>query len=251
MRLLALALSSLVFARGGYAHGQLFTTGGQLTHLPYAVWSPIVSRDRRRIEFGWSTRAGLPGGVGVMRADGTGARKVATGCYPGDWGPGDAWLAADCNGELTVMAPDGTHRRRLARMPAGSSAKVRPGTSTIVFGSLDGYSYQVAAGGGPVRRLALGWAEAWSPDGKRLLVSVPDNGVLRLDTIDPSGRARRTVFRLATWSTEFTATWSSDGSQIAYAGSSNRPNDLFVVGADGTHRRQLTRTGDVGEPGWR
>jgi hypothetical protein len=109
VRLIALAATVLVFARGGYGRGALFTTAGRLTHLSYSVWSPIVSGDRRRIEFGWSTKSGRPGGVGVMDADGT---------------------------------------------------------------------------------------------------------------------------------------------QLAYAGSSNRPNDLFVVRADGTHRRQLTHTGDVGEPGW-
>jgi Tol biopolymer transport system component len=145
-----------------------------------------------------------------MNADGTGARKIAAGCYPGAWGPGDAWLGVNCNGKLTVLSLDGSRRRRLA----------------------------------------LGWAETWSPDGRRLLVSVPDNGVLRLDTIDPAGGARRTIMRFPTWSTEFTAAWSPDGTQIAYAGSSNRPNDLFVVRADGTHRRQLTHSGDIGEPGW-
>jgi WD40 repeat protein len=250
VRLIALAATVLVFARGGYDHGALFATAGPLTHLPYSVWSPIVSADRRRIEFGWSTKSGRPGGVGVMNADGTHARKIATGCYPGGWGSGDAWLAVDCSGRLTVLSPDGSHRRKLAAMPANSSAKVRPGTSTIFFGSLDGFTYEIASTGGKLRRVALGWAEAWTSDGRSLLVSVPDNGVLRLDTIDAAGGDRKTVMRLPTWSTEFTATWSPDGTQLAYAGSSNRPNDLFVVRADGTHRRRLTHTGDVGEPGW-
>lgn len=87
---------------------------------------------------------------------------------------------------------------------------------------------------------------AWSPDGKRIAFTHGrGNGrPFELDVIAPDGSGRRTLARNA-WGGFFSTTWSPDGNRIAF--SSYVKSDLYVVGADGTGLRRLTRTPKIDE----
>jgi Tol biopolymer transport system component len=84
----------------------------------------------------------------------------------------------------------------------------------------------------------------WSPDGKRLLLlGWPDDGpVDRFDlyTMRPDGSD---LLRLTDDGlTEFSASWSPDGSQVTFArGPSESTNaDVYIIDADGSNLRRLT-----------
>ena len=78
-----------------------------------------------------------------------------------------------------------------------------------------------------------------APPGKAPLTDF-DIQVVRLD-----GSGLRTLTRSSQWDLE--AEWSPDGSKIVYA--SGFPGDLFVMDADGTHKRRLTAS--AADPSWR
>jgi TolB protein len=90
---------------------------------------------------------------------------------------------------------------------------------------------------------------AWSPDGKRIALTVGDT-TNHVVLIDADGSNMRTLvdvpFRTGT------ATWSPDGRQLAFADLDH--GHLYVANVDGTGLRQLTRGGDYGggdgAPAW-
>lgn len=89
----------------------------------------------------------------------------------------------------------------------------------------------------------------WSPNGQRIVFSsgVPDGGI-NIFTISPSGSSPFQVTNLS-WD-EYHATWSADGSQIAFHG--NLGNwDIFKVNSNGTGLMMLTNFGGPDQaPGW-
>ena len=98
----------------------------------------------------------------------------------------------------------------------------------------------------------------WSPDGTRILFGAgrPDHG--NLYTIRPDGTGLRQLTHFSGLTGMSTGSWSPDGKSIVFGmavGAVNRPgatlNDLFVMNADGTHRRPITRTWSYdGSPDW-
>jgi Tol biopolymer transport system component len=83
----------------------------------------------------------------------------------------------------------------------------------------------------------------WSPDGRRLAVSsgFPNGGGILV--LEAGARHAKVLFRGQTPAS--TPSWSPDGRKIAFLRSNGR---LFVMNADGTHSRRLTRS-SVGAPG--
>lgn len=81
----------------------------------------------------------------------------------------------------------------------------------------------------------------WSPDGSRIAYSEltdadeysPSNWSIWV--ADPDGTNRRRVATDAIW-----ASWSPDGTKLAFASRRDGDSDLYVVGVDGEHLRQLT-----------
>jgi len=252
----------LVFDNGDYSDAQiLYAHDGrvhQLSDFDYPAWAPFPSHDGKLIEFG-----GAPGGVSIMNRDGTNAHLVpgTHNCYPGGWGPNDAWVALSCgflgpgiNVPLVIVNTDGTNRRALGKMPPGESPSVNPKTGIIAFSEPSGAVYGVnphtgrrtvllAAGGSPHAA-----APVWTPDGRALLVVVQLAAGPAFEILGPN--KSKHIVRKIGWNTDLGATYSSDGKQIVYGGSADVGHDLYLSDARGKSAHRLTTIGDVGDPQW-
>jgi Tol biopolymer transport system component len=206
--------------------------GSRLGVVPKPLSGLAWSADGRQVAFTGSK--GRKRGIYVVRADGTGLH----------------FLRGTGGGTNPVFSPDGSR-----------IAFAREGTGKFLFATTP---WVANANGSGARRLTEWHDEAeyvpssFSPDGSALAVtkskafdSVPPRALL----LKLNGKGARLLARRAE-----EPAFSPDGSQIAYVRRAiERPEgfkivhrDLYVMGADGTGRRPLTRTRWIGEshPSW-
>jgi len=169
-----------------------------------------------------------------------------------------AFVHADGDGrtELWVMNADGTGAVQLAQDFAVDQPDWSPDGELIAFlGARDPYQpshtgiHVVPVDGGEPRLVLQGldWEEPkWSPDGSRLAVLGFDGATETFDLYlaRPDGSD---LTRLTNDAWDYAnSAWSPDGDLIAVARySDDRRPDIYVMAADGTGLRQLTR-----QPGW-
>jgi len=164
-----------------------------------------------------------------MRADGTGVRRLTSAPameFDPTWSPDGSRIAYRHQArdnetpEIFVMDADGSDQRNLTRNDVAD------------------------------------WGPAWSPDGSSIAFNsaMGTGGVGLLGyAVSPSGSRPH---RLSGHFIEYPA-WSPDGSRIAFmapvpgAAGSNPDYNIFVMNADGSDIRRLTRTpGEDGWPAW-
>src|SRR3954467_12821840 len=181
---------------------------------PDPSWSP----DGRRIAF--ASRRDGPSHIYVMRADGTGTRRV-TNAAPADESP--AW------------SPDGR----------------------LIAFTREADLYVVPWRGGKARRIGSGFGgealdPAWSPDGKLIAFDYrrPGESVREIWVVGADGNGARQVTRLGDVSTR--PTWAPDGLRIAFQSDAQRQHvEIYWVALDGTGLRRETRSDlDTFDPDW-
>jgi TolB protein len=113
--------------------------------------------------------------------------------------------------------------------------------------------YVMDADGGNAHRIThvSGYcdAPAWSPRGDKIaFTSMGGDGKLDIWVVSPDGsnEARLTS---GPGHHEYPA-WSPDGMLIGYIARSGGRSDFYVMKPDGSHVRQVTKTGDVSQPDW-
>lgn len=196
-------------------------------------WSP----DGARIAF--DAVRGLQPGVWVIRADGSGLRKLATGWDP-VWSPRGNLIAFRARDGIRVVAPGGGTSRRVTRgaedgLPAWSPDGSRLAFLRNVEARQTQILYTVPARGGALRRhfgggfgLTIARRPQWSPDGRRLAFAA-GVGTFDVYVAQARGGAPRRL-RSGDW-----PAWSPDGRRIAYT----LRSALQVMSADGARPRRV------------
>ncbi len=244
------------------ADGSRIVFERQLEDQPYQVWSvkPDGS-DLRQIEPGCpvpadqicdlSSPAWSPDGSRVAYMDAHGNVK-----YIG----GTEWIEV---GALSVMDADGSNRRQLTQLRRPTSSEDgepvwSPDGTRIAFVRLNSTAkprnghavFVINADGTGVRQLTPWRMQAgdhpdWSPDGRWILFRSPEVGLAGTDLyrVHPNGTGLKRLTNTKQDIDMLSASYSPDGRSIVFSqtGKGGLP-DLWVMRADGTKVRQLTRS---------
>lgn len=176
------------------------------------------------------------------------------------WSPLGDEIAYE-NGGIWLIRPDGTGRRQVATVGGGPhwsadgdvlafGIAVHVGARTDryrAFGAVnaDGTGYHVIT-----RHAYNEYGLAWSPTGRRILYGRADGKGVYVIGADGRGNHRVTPDAppAAGWGA---IAWSPDGSSIVYTTGSYEDTDLYLVGADGRRKVQLTSSPDIDiSPSW-
>jgi TolB protein len=182
--------------------------------------SPAWAPDGRRIAFA-SNRSG-EFEIHVMRADGTGVRRLTRlarrgyGSYSPAWSPDGRTIVFSSAGptpenpELYSVRADGTGLKRLTRTK------------------------------GDAETLGDDGMPAYSPDGRTIAFTSNRTGNGELWTMRPDGSGQRRLAGLRDRD-DWAPRYSPDGKLIVYESLREAASDVWVVGADGTGARLLLR----------
>jgi TolB protein len=178
---------------------------------------PIWSPDGEMIAF--MRTWGNDGDIYVMRADGSGVRRLTR-----NEGAGWAWFP--------IWSPNG---RKIA------FSRVVPPPKPPYSRGWKLEVWVMNADGSGQRRLARGFPSAWSPDGQK--IAFTGLGEPGLYVMNADGSRQR---RLTDHTVNGSAAWSPDGEKILFSGhvprTRGRVSDIYVMNADGSGQRKLKLT---------
>jgi TolB protein len=186
------------------------------------------------------------------------------------WSPRGDEIAYDGGGGVSAIRPDGTGRRQISS--SGGEPQWSADGTQLAFkvairlknGGTDRYRAFATVGADEkhfhvVTRHAYNeYGVAWSPQGRRILYGRAISPSLYrfhsqgIYVIDPNSRNNHRVTRdsppQAGWGA---LAWSPDGGSIVYDTGTYKNTDLYVIGADGRDKVQLTNTPDDDiDPSW-
>lgn len=163
---------------------------------------------------------------------------------------------------IWAIRPDGTDRRKIS--PVGGAGALSADGAQFVFnvvfrtqnGNTDRYrAFGVVNASGTGYHVVTShgyteYGEVWSPTGHRILYGRADGQGIYV--IDPNSGNDHRVTRDAPPRAEWPAlAWSPDGGSIVYDAGTYKNTDLYVIGADGRNKVQLTNTPDLDiAPSW-
>lgn len=230
-------------------HNSVIVTGNRSINL-----SPRFSPDGKRLAY-TSYRDGNPD-LYILNLE-TGRRNKVS-ALPGlnispAWSPDGRWLAISLSKyggtNLYLMEPG---ERRIRRLTRGLGISVSPSFSPngrqIVFTSDRGGSpqiYVMDVEGANLRRLSFGGnynaSPRWSPRGDKIAyVSSRAGGGFQIYLMNPDGSG---VQQMTTVGFNEDPAWSPDGRHIVFTSDRAGKKDLYMMHADGSEQKRLTRNG--------
>jgi len=142
---------------------------------------------------------------------------------------------------IYIMTRSGAHQRRLTEPGSYGSMTWSPDGAALAF-ALERVLYIINADGTAERRLTTtlpSIGPLWSPQGGQLLFFAKSEERWNLYVIDADGTHEQRLTNMPRVA-QF-ATWSPDGSQIAFsAGNEDGRNDIYVINTDGAGLHRLT-----------
>ena len=253
---------TIAFLRGGTTSGipqvaAIDASGGGVRVLARGQnvvaplrWSP----DGTELVFA-SFRGGRPSRLYVVKADGTGLRRITGPKYESDinpaWSPSGGKLVFDAQGDgwtdLRVVNADGSDERKLAAgsYVTGDSATVAGGDAwspdggAIAFVDRRGSFALMSPDGSHRRKLTQrsfrSDGASWSPSGRELVFSDDD----AIDVVEADGSGWRKIAPGGKF-----PVWSPDSRKIVFVDNGG----VFVVNRDGSGLHKVGRSGD--RPSW-
>ena len=214
--------------------------------------------------------------VQVMRADGSGLRKVSEIRKPGPdwdyspvWAPDGSLLAYQTDEGITVVRPDGGGERLIVAKgePAIYGVSWSPDSRSLAYSGEAGVSIVDVSSGEQKRVIELPgnqwWAPSWSPNGSRLAVidALQEGGddvedvvnrvvLMKSDGSDVHSVGPPVNSGYSDWPDSLS--WSPDGSKLAFA-TDQGPGTVAVVDASSgrvTMRVKPLAGGMAAAPSW-
>ena len=149
--------------------------------------------------------------------------------------------------QVCLMNADGTGHKQLTDLPATAFyASLSPDGQTVYFASRQTglfEIYSIDIQGKNLERLTRNIGSLYGPElapnGERIIFAKQGEGVwiMKADGKNPHP---------ITDGDDVDATWSPDGSKIAFASARNGGRQLFVMNADGSNIQQVTHLDDMG-----
>jgi Tol biopolymer transport system component len=228
-----------------------------------------LDRQARKAQLAFvSDRAGQPSGIWLASGDGNNAKPITQGpgryANPG-WSPDGQVVIFDNDGsgnfDVWSVNADGSNLRQLTTDPASDGGSVwSPDGQLIAFFSDrgGGFDLWVMNADGSGQRQLTDFHQslsqpAWSPDGQLLAFTLaPDANSLESEVwtigVDGSGAQNLTN----TPRLDADPAWSPDGRHIAFTSQRETFPDVFVMNANGTNVRNLTKVPNSAEqrPVW-
>lgn len=209
----------------------------------------------------------LPGGLWVIGSDGTGLKSLAgktpdSVSFPGwspKWSPDGRWIwARDIKGRIWKVTPDGDSLV-LLHPGVGGDFAISPDGRKLAFDSNDeslwvrGVRILNLETGKQKSVLPYGMDPSWSPDGSRLVcngwlweVNIWTPGIMLVDT---SGENVQMVYEVGDRLNINVPSFSPDGKRISFHMYDDGVDHVWVVNADGTNPRRITKKGGA-FPSW-
>ena len=184
-------------------------------------------------------------GVGCLGGFGSKANLV--------WGSQIAFISRELNpdGGIVVINSDGTAPQPIKSRPNSNRPTWSPDGKKIAFtADVHTHVYVMDADGRNLERVVpvhFKARPAWSPDGKKIAFTRFEE----LIVFDLETKVETQVFFNGRDNGFRDAVWSPDGKQIAFTIKHEHQRDIYVIKADGTGLRQLTKhPSDDYVPAW-
>jgi TolB protein len=207
---------------------------------------------------------GYPSEFGIysMRADGNDPRPITNlislSGSPPSWAPDGKSVAFEAQGDIYLLEIGSSQPKRLTTAAEWDlTPAFSPDGQTIAFTSDRDEKtgiYLMSADGSNERALSTkdDNEPAWSPDGSTLIFASGRGGAPGLYLVNADGSGLRRLTRSQHYSTgegsaDYSPSWSPDGSRILFTSHRTGGNQAYVMNADGSDQRRLTKTDIEGE----